>query len=460
MVVVDAAERGGVGACEHGVQHVRLLRAGEQQIAQAAHRFLHDHGTHRAHMLGVHLDEAVGGALQRRTVLVRDDRRGVHDVVEHSGPPCEPQFVAHSIHRHMAVVQVGDELTEAGGVKFTLQAATLGQCVERLAVVEQRLEALLDHVEVGGLQITAFGRGGEHGVERRHVAQQRLLRGHNVVELRRQHGPAAVRHEQAPLLGLLLHDYERIVQVFDMRADAQHALRLFNLAAAVPEAHGLAFGFALGLGRGGFDHRVDVAFEDLGLEHVEHTAQVLEHRDLLGPLLRGCGNREAARLHGRLHLLARGGQQVAQHVHNTLVGVDRLVFRIQRGLVPCGVVGADRVFVQFAGAFELARPVVERRTDGARHLFAQTHMGGRVCGQFGDVGQVLDGLVGGHVPRLVHPMQVAEIAGEARAHAHKLVGQLVEARGGHALLVAHRADQLVVDRGVGVLVGHVEQLAA
>ncbi len=43
----------------------------------------------------------------------------------------------------MAVVQVGDELTEAGGVKFTLQAATLGQCVERLAVVEQRLEGSL-----------------------------------------------------------------------------------------------------------------------------------------------------------------------------------------------------------------------------------------------------------------------------------------------------------------------------
>lgn len=94
------------------VQHVGFLRAGEQQVAKATHGFLRDHRADGTHMLHIDLLEAFGDGGQRRTVLVGDDRRGMHDIVEHSGPPGKLEFSAHRVVAHLTVGQVGDQIVQ------------------------------------------------------------------------------------------------------------------------------------------------------------------------------------------------------------------------------------------------------------------------------------------------------------------------------------------------------------
>ena len=426
VIPADPAERRVRGPSEHGVHLVGFLRAREQQIAQAAHRFLRHHRPDRPHMLHVDLREPVRGGLHDRPVLVRDDRRRAHDVLEHGGPPCELQFGGQRLVRHAAVVQVVDEPVKADHVELPLEAVALGQGVERAAVVEQRLEPFLDVVELHGLQVAAGRGGGQHRVERGYALRQRVLRLDDVVKPAGQHRPTAVRHEYAPLVGLLGHNLERLVQALDLRTDAQQALGLLDVAAALPESHRRAFGLARGLRLGGLDHRGDVALEDLRLEHVEHAAQVLEHRDLAAPFAGGCRHGESAGLHGGGHLVAGGRQQLAQQVDDMLVGVHRLLLAVQRGLEPHGVFGADGEFAELAGTAQLARPLVEMAVQGTRSLEAQAHPGGRMGRHRGDTGQVLDRLVGRHAPLLARSVKIAEIPRQARAHADQLVGKLVE----------------------------------
>ena len=180
----------------------------------------------------------------------------------------------------MTVGEVGDEVVESGRLELLFETAAFGQVVERLVVVIQGLESAFHLVEVTRFEFAALRRGVEHRVERGHVARHGLLRGDHLVEFGRQDRPSAVRHERAPLFGLLPDDDERGVQVFDLGADAQQGFRLARVAATLPESHRGAFRLAVGLRFGRLDHRVDVAFEDLRLEHVEHATQVLEHDDL------------------------------------------------------------------------------------------------------------------------------------------------------------------------------------
>ena len=232
------------------------------------------------------------------------------------------------------------------------------------------------------------------------------------------------------------------------------------MAATFPESHGAAFGLALGLGLGGLDHGIDVAFEDFRLEDVEHAAQVLEHHDLASPLLRGGGNREAAGLHGAGHLFAGGGQHLAQQLDHTLVCADRFLFGIQGGFVPGGVLRADGVFAEFSRAIQLLSPFLHLVRDGMGGLLGQTHMRGRMRGQDGDLCEILDGLVCGHTPFLADAVQVAQIAGQAGAYAHQFVGDLVETRSRDAGLETDCGYQLTVDCRIGAVIGDVQQLAA
>mgnify|MGYP000234826064 CR=1 FL=1 len=115
-------------------------------------------------------------------------------------------------------MQVLDQFGEPGRLEFMFETAALRQCVQREMVVEQRLQTFLDGDEILRFQIAALHGGGQYGVQRRQVAGQLLLRGDDVVEFVRQHRPPAVRHEHAPLRGLLGHDLQRIVQVLDLCA--------------------------------------------------------------------------------------------------------------------------------------------------------------------------------------------------------------------------------------------------
>ena len=108
----------------------------------------------------------------------------------------------------------------------------------------------------------------------------------------------------------------------------------------------------------------------------------------------------------------------------------------------------------------LLGPLIQRFAYGERAFLREAYAGHRVRRQFGDAGEVLNRLVCGDAPRLIHAVQVSQIAGEAGSDAHEFIGELFETRGGDALLVSHRADELVVDGRIGVRVGHVEQLLA
>ena len=78
--------------------------------------------------------------------------------------------------------------------------------------------------------------------------------------------------------------------------------------------------------------------------------------------------------------------------------------------------------------------------------------------EHGDTGQILNGLVCGHIPLIVAPVQVAQVAGQARTHAHEFVGQLVESLGGDSRLESDCGNQLLIKRGVGVFIGYIQYL--
>ena len=161
-----------------------------------------------------------------------------------------------------------------------------------------------------------------------------------------------------PLLPLLGDYLQRFVQVLDLRADAQQLLGFLDVAAALPESHRRALGLALALRLGGLDHGADVSLENLRLEHVKHSSQILQNRNLTLPLAGGGRNRESAGLHGACHLLTGGGQEATQQIVHALVGGYCLFFSGDGRLVPCGVFRADGVFAELAGAFHLADPCV------------------------------------------------------------------------------------------------------
>lgn len=60
----------------------------------------------------------------------------MHDVVEHGGPPCQSELVAHGVHLDLALAQVVHQFTEAGALELTFDHATFRQGVESLAIVE------------------------------------------------------------------------------------------------------------------------------------------------------------------------------------------------------------------------------------------------------------------------------------------------------------------------------------
>ena len=358
MITANPAQRHTGAPCQHGVHLVGFLSAGEQHVAQAAHGFLRHHRSDGAHVLHIDLRKAVGCGLQRGTILVGDDGGRTHNVLKHGGPPGQLYFAAHLLHAHSASVEIGDQFVQSGRGEFLLQQATLRQGVQCLAIIQQCFQACFHLLEIGGFQIATSGCGGKHGIQRGHIADQRLLGGDDLVELAGQHRPTAVRHELMPLLPLLGDYLQRFVQVLDLRADAQQILGFLDVAAALPESHRRALGLALALRLGGLDHGADVSLENLRLEHVKHSSQILQNRNLTLPLAGGGRNRESAGLHGACHLLTGGGQEATQQIVHALVGGYCLFFSGDGRLVPCGVFRADGVFAELAGAFHLADPCV------------------------------------------------------------------------------------------------------
>ena len=331
-------------------------------------------------MFHIDLGKAFRSALQCRTILVGDDGGGFHNILERRGPPCQLQLPCDGIVGNTTIVQILNQLVKTNRVEVTLQTGTLRQIVKRLLVVIQGLQTLFDLVEINGFEIASLWGCGKHRIQRGHIPIEILLRFDYVIQLGGQHRPSAMRHEHMPLIGLLGHHKQRLVQVLHLGADAQHALGFFDVAATLPESHGTAFSPAFGLRLGRLDHGCDVTFEDFRLEHVKHSAQVLQHHDLSTPLLGSRRNRESAGLHRAGHLLTGGGQHLAQQFDHTLVCAHRFLFGVQRSLVPCGVVLRDGVFAKLTRTLQFRSPILDLVCNGMRSLLAQTHVRGRMGG--------------------------------------------------------------------------------
>ena len=238
-------------------------------------------------MLHIDLGEPVGCGLQCGTVLVGNDGGRTHDILKHRGPPCQLHFATNLRHTHLTSMQILDQFVQSDTGEFMFQAASFRQGIKSLTVIKQGLQTHLDSIEIGGSQIAARRSRGEHGVKRSHIADHRIQCGDDVVQLGGEHRPSAVWHELPPLLRLPSHYFERFMQVFHLGTHAQQTLGLLDMTTPLPEAHRASFSLALSLGLGRFNHRIDVALENLRLEYVEHAAQVLEHGDLALPFADG-----------------------------------------------------------------------------------------------------------------------------------------------------------------------------
>ena len=139
-------------------------------------------------------------------------------------------------------------------MEFTFQTGALRQNIKRLLIVIQGLQTLFDLIEINGFKIAALRSCGKHRIQRGHIPIEILLRFDNVIQLGGQYRPAAMRHEHMPLIGLLGHHQQRLMQVLHLGADAQQTLGFLDVAATLPEAHGRTFGLALGLRLGRLDH--------------------------------------------------------------------------------------------------------------------------------------------------------------------------------------------------------------
>ena len=460
MLLMQAVQRNITGAGKRGMQQIGFLRTREQHVAQTAHGFLCHHRTDRTHMFHIDLGEPLRSALQCRPILIGNDRGGFHDVFERRGPPCQLQFPCNGIVGNATIVQIFDQLVEADRMEFTFQTGALRQNIKRLLIVIQGLQTLFDLIEINGFKIAALRGCGKHRIQRGHIPIEILLRFDNVIQLGGQYRPAAMRHEHMPLIGLLGHHQQRLMQVLHLGTDAQQTLGFLDVAATLPEAHGRTFGLALGLRLGRLDHGGNVTFENLRLEYVKHTAQVLQHHDLTAPLLRGRGNRESAGLYRTGHLLAGGGQHLAQQLNHTLVCAHRLLFGIQRCLIPCGVVLRNGVFAKLARTLQFRSPILDLVRDGMRGLLVQTHMRGRMGGQCRNLREILNRLVGGYTPLLTHAVKIAQITGQTRTHANQLIGNLIKTGGSNPRLEADGCNQLTVNRSVGTIIGDIQQLSA
>ena len=170
------------------------------------------------------------------------------------------------------IVQIFDQLVEADRMEFTFQTGALRQNIKRLLIVIQGLQTLFDLIEINGFKIAALRSCGKHRIQRGHIPIEILLRFDNVIQLGGQYRPAAMRHEHMPLIGLLGHHQQRLMQVLHLGTDAQQTLASLMWRRRSQKPMDVPSAFALGLRLGRLDHGCNVTFENLRLEYVEHGA--------------------------------------------------------------------------------------------------------------------------------------------------------------------------------------------
>ena len=441
---------------QHGMELVGLLGAGEEQLRKTLLALLGHHGSNTGHVLCINLVETLGGIGQGRAILVGDDLGGVHDVIEDRGPPGQPQLSSDGLALHLPGAEVLNKIIQPNSLELPFQGATLRQGIQGQVVIKEGLEPLLHLVEFHDFQVAAAGRGGQDRIQGRHVLDQGILGVDYRIQLGRKNGPAAMGNKGAPLVGLLGHHLKCRMQVFGLGTRPEQALGLLDQSTAFPEAKIGSVGLSVGLGLGGLDHGRNITLENGWLEHVEDPAQVLQDNHLLPPVTNSGRHRETAGLHGGLDLLTGGGQKPLKEADDPGIGVHGLILAGQGGPEPGGVVGPDGEFTQLSRTLQLLGPDIHLRLEGVGRSRTQADPGHRMGGKVGNLGKVLDGLVGRDSPTRVHTVQVAQVPGEPGTHAHQLVGHLVEVFGRLTGLEAHSINQTSIQGLTELTVGHIK----
>ena len=220
----------------------------------------------------------------------------------------------------------------------------------------------------------------------------------------------------APHLAAALDLDQLGVQVVDDAARPHQIVGLAREAPAPRAVHVDAPLVAPALGGGGDDHVGGGALEDLGQEDVQGLAHAVEHVKLLDPLAQVAGPAQAggAGDHGRV--LLDGGQQVVGQGAQVDERVGGLVHVLHRDPVP-GAGGDLRgeqpqgVPAAQEGQGLLSAVLVE----ATQVLGVDAGPGGGPVAAAGELGELLQRLVGGDRPGLTGPVQGAHVAVQAGA---------------------------------------------
>ena len=221
----------------------------------------------------------------------------------------------------------------------------------------------------------------------------------------------------APHLAAALDLDQLGVQVVDDAARTHQVIGLPCEAPAPRAVHVDAPVVAPALGGGGDDHVGGGALEDLGQEDVQGLAHAVEHVELLDPLAQVAGPAQAggAGDHGRV--LLDGGQQVVGQGTQVDERVGGLIHVLHRDPVPGA--GGDLRGEQSQGVPATQEgqgllPTV--LVEAPQVLGVDAGPGGRPVATAGELGELLQRLVGGDRPGLAGPVQGAHVAVQAGAH--------------------------------------------
>ena len=365
---------------------------------------------------GVELAQRDGHVGQGARVETAEVGVGGEGLRQQGGPPAVGELGLELVGLDAAGGHVGHEVVQSQGLELGADAVDLGELLGGEVVGSQG---------AGQLQEILQGHLHEHrGVLG--APQQRLHLGHgaagpaggasHLVQALGQAGPATVRVVAAPHLTAALDLDQLGVQVIDDTARPHQVVGLPCEAPAPRAIHVNAPLVAPALGGGGDDHVGGGALEDLGQEDVQGLAHAVEHVELLDPLAQVAGPAQAcgAGDHGRV--LLDGGQQVVGQGAQVDERIGGLIHVLHRDPVPSAggdLRGEQPQGVPAAQEGQSLLPTV--LIEATQVLGVDAGPGGRPVATAGELGELLQRLVGGDRPGLAGPVQGAHVAVQAGA---------------------------------------------
>ena len=369
------------------------------------------------HLGGVQLAQRVGQVVEGVHVEPAQGRVVAQDLRQQRGPPAVGELVLDLSGVNGAVGQVLRQRRQAQLVELGHDAAELGEDLGRGVVVGQGAHAGLKVLQRHGHEVRGVRRAPEHGLDLGDgLAGPGGGRLH-LVQPGRQGGPAAVGVVTAPDLAALLDLDQLGVQVVHVAPRTHQVLGLPDEAAACRAAHLDVVLVAPPPGGRGDDHVGGRALEDLGHEDVEGVAHAVEHLQLLAPFGEGGGAGEPGAEGDVVGVPHDGGQEPVGEPGQLGEHVGGLVNVGDGDAVPGGGPRARGEDSQHAGAREeldgtgaavVVEPLQAPRRDPL--LGAGPHAPG------GQVGELLQGVVGGHLPGLAGLVERLDVAGQPGAH--------------------------------------------